>query len=249
MLGAVNLWKAYDDRSARFFEVDSRCHTLRYEDLVRDPEPTLRELCRAIGEPFDPAMLDTSGSARLVNAVNEPYKAKVSEKVDASRAEAWRKSFSEDELRLVEACLGDRLRAYGYPVLDTGFPHHVEVHSLAAMDQYPDVCAELVARGARFWGLPGERPELGLFLGDPNVWLGQTPRERLVGTARLAWTIARHRLGGVPVAWFRAPGHAEVPGRCARALAWVLPRPTTKHRVPEFAHTDEPAGASREVPR
>jgi hypothetical protein len=247
MLQGLAYWRRYDELSAPFFEVDSRCHTLRYEDLVREPESTLRELCRAIGEDFDPAMLDTSKSASLVNAANEPYKAKVAERVDASRAEAWRESFSEDELRLAEACVGDRLRPYGYSVLGFGFSHYIEVHSLVEMGYYSEVAAELVARGARFWKLPGERPEQSLFLGDPNAWLLDVRRTRhtriarFARTARLAGTIIRHRLGGVPVAWIQAPGQAEVSGRCARALSWVLPRPTAQHPVPRFAHPGDPA--------
>jgi hypothetical protein len=242
MLQGLAYWRRYDELSAPFFEVDSRCHTLRYEDLVREPESTLRELCRAIGEDFDPAMLDTSKSASLVNAANEPYKDKVAERIDTSRAEAWRESFSEDELRLAEACVGDRLRHYGYSVLGSGFSHYIEVHPLAEMGRHPEVAAELVARGARFWRLPGERPEQSLFLGDPNAWLHDvrparlTPTARLARTARFAGTIIRHRLGGVPVAWIQASGQAEVSGRCARALSWVLPRPMAGHCVPEFAH-------------
>jgi hypothetical protein len=250
MLQGLAGWRRYDELSAPFFEVDSRCHTLRYEDMVRQPEPTLRELCRAIGEDFDPAMLDTAKSASLVNAANEPYKVKVAEVVDASRAEAWREGFSEDELRLFEACVGDRLRAYGYGVLGFEFSHYIEVHSLAEMGRHPEVAAELVARGARFWRMPGERPEQSLFLGDPDAWLydlRDVHRVRLARTtrlaraARLAGIVVRHRLGGVPVAWVQAPGQAKTPGRCAKALTWVLPRPTVKHPVPKFAHPGDPA--------
>ena len=56
----------------------------------------------------------------------EPYKAKVAEKPDVSRVEALWRNFSEEELKLVEACIGDRLRTYGYPVLSFDYPHPVE---------------------------------------------------------------------------------------------------------------------------
>jgi hypothetical protein len=235
LLSALTLWRDFDDRSARFFEVDSRCHTLRYEDLVRDPEPVLRDLCRAVDEPFDPAMLDTTESSRLVNAANEAWKAKVAERVDASRVEAWRAILADDELRLVEAWLGDRLRAYGYPASHAEPPHYVEVHRAALLGHYPEVAADLAARGARFWGLAGERPELSLFLGDPNHWLGTTRRVRYARTAGLARTILRHRLAGVPMAWFHAPGRAAAPGFCAGTLSRLLPRPidASAARLPE----------------
>jgi Sulfotransferase family len=240
-LDAATLWRTFDERSARFFEADPRCHTLRYEDLVRAPEPTLKDLCRVIGEPFDPAMIDTTESAHLVNAANEACKTRVAERVDASRAEAWRTTLAGDDLRVVEACLGDRLGAYGYPTPESESPHYVEVHHLDLLDRYPEVAADLVARGARFWKLPGERPELSLFLGDPNHWLGSTRTTRYIRTARLAATIIRHRLTGVPVAWLHAPGRASVPGLRAGALSRLLPQPKASHSVPEFAHPGDPA--------
>ncbi len=253
LLGGVALWRAYDTRAARFFEVDPRCHTLRYEDLVRAPEAELTRLCRAIGEDFDPAMLDTRESARLVKAANEPWKAKVAEHVDASRAEAWRTRLSADDLRLVEALVGDRLRAYGYAVLGFEFAHRVELLSLMAkgthsefmnawraVEQGREVIGELVAQGARFWGPPGEKPRLSLFLGDPNGCLGETRWTRLTGTAQMAWAIVRRRLGGVPMAWFHAPDQG-VPGRCAGAISRLLPPPAAGLRNPEFARPGDPA--------
>ena len=35
-------------------------HVIRYESLVADPEPVLRELCAFLDEDFDPAMLEPS---------------------------------------------------------------------------------------------------------------------------------------------------------------------------------------------
>ena len=242
LIQAIDLWRIFDDQSAWFFEADARCHTLQYEDLVRAPESTLRNLCQFLGEPFDPIMLDTSSSARLVNAANEPWKTKVGERIDVSRIQAWRQKLSEDELRLVEAWVGDRLRWYGYPVLDFDCPHLVEVHSLVELDDYPEVANALIARGARFWRLPGERPELSLFLGDPNEWrLGVKRWTRVTRAVGLMWAITRHRLEGVPMAWLQLPGRAEVPGICAKLLSWMLPRPTSSHFVPEFTGSGSPA--------
>ena len=41
---------------ARHVPVDRRM-TVRYEDLVEAPEPTLRSVCAFLGEPFEPEML------------------------------------------------------------------------------------------------------------------------------------------------------------------------------------------------
>jgi hypothetical protein len=79
----------------------SRIHELRYEDLVREPEATLRELCRALGVEYDPAML------RYPERSTYPPP-------DPASAEAWRRTMAPLDVRLVEARVGPLLVARGY---------------------------------------------------------------------------------------------------------------------------------------
>ena len=109
------LWRGSTTEAPASSRSDPRCHTLRYEDLVLDPEPTPEGPLPVHQRALRSRHARYHRSARLVNAANEAWKAKVAERVDASRVEAWRSSLAGDELRLAEACLGDRLRAYGYP--------------------------------------------------------------------------------------------------------------------------------------
>ena len=52
-------WKQQIERTRELYHTydGPRCQ-LRYEDLARDPENAVRELCRALGLDFEPAMLD-----------------------------------------------------------------------------------------------------------------------------------------------------------------------------------------------
>jgi hypothetical protein len=104
---------------------------VRYEALVRSPEPTLREICRFLDLAFDPAMLayhtrsaarldehqsryDTAGrlviskDARLYNQrfVKEPPR--------PDRIGRWRAELSADEARRFEAVAGEWLERLGY---------------------------------------------------------------------------------------------------------------------------------------
>ena len=45
-------------------ETDPRAMTLRYEDLVTEPERELRRVCAFVGEAYEPAMLDARGQRR-----------------------------------------------------------------------------------------------------------------------------------------------------------------------------------------
>src|SRR5262249_16431211 len=63
---AILEWQRFDQPSAAFFETDRNTLPLLFEDLVRDPEGQLRQVCYFIGEEFEPGMLDTSRSIRHV---------------------------------------------------------------------------------------------------------------------------------------------------------------------------------------
>jgi Sulfotransferase family/Glycosyl transferase family 2 len=223
----IRFWTDFDDRSAQFFAVDPNTHTLHYEDLVHSPETTLKELCRFLREPFDAAMLDTSESARFVNATNEAWKGKVGEKIDASRVQAWRQKLTDDERRLVEALLGDRIRAYGYESAASELPRYVEVYPRGILKEYPKAAEKLVAEGCRFWRARGEKPGQAIFVGNPyhDEWLGPGRWGRLVKTAAIIRAAARYRVGGVPVAWLQDPDAPDHRGVCYGMIACVLPAP------------------------
>jgi hypothetical protein len=74
---------------------------LRFEDLVRDPERVLNEVCEFLGVSYEPEMLeidkDTSYSPPGPNIASD-----------------WRTKLSRREIRLVETRVGDRLVDCGY---------------------------------------------------------------------------------------------------------------------------------------
>lgn len=96
--------------------MDRRAHPayveIRYEDLVTDPERTLREVCRGVGADPDPAWL------AAVTRPEDP--ARPSERPDdkggVSRASIgrWRDDLTADEQRRVMDICGPRLRELGY---------------------------------------------------------------------------------------------------------------------------------------
>ena len=72
-----------DDRASRDrIAADPLAMTLRYEDLVTEPERELRRICAFVGEEYEPAMLDSRASASAVAAEHEWWKAAVSGPLD-----------------------------------------------------------------------------------------------------------------------------------------------------------------------
>jgi hypothetical protein len=88
---------------------------VRYEDLVRQPEKTLRLICEFIDETYDPAMLSYSKNAEEVvpteslkwhrNSVKPP---------DPSQLEKWKTGLAKAERIIFEQLAGDTLDVFGY---------------------------------------------------------------------------------------------------------------------------------------
>jgi hypothetical protein len=105
---------------------------IRYEDLIADPEGTLRKVCASIELEFDPGMLDYHRDAakRLGELSDLPGKGgKVrpsSERVAAhaltskpptrERIERWRTDLDPRDITEYEAVAGDLLAELGYPL-------------------------------------------------------------------------------------------------------------------------------------
>jgi hypothetical protein len=86
---------------------DPRVHAVRYEDLVRDPEPATRALCRFLSLPFDAGMLDLAWPG------NSSFQAATAG-VDATLAERWRGQLAPAQLALAELVCWPELGLSGY---------------------------------------------------------------------------------------------------------------------------------------
>ncbi|MFN8112066.1 MAG: sulfotransferase [Solirubrobacterales bacterium] len=106
----------------------------RYEDLVRDPETTLRRICEFIDLPFDEAMLtyheraaerltEMAGSLRAEGGHAEQaagYRidnhAPTTKPPDPAKLDKWRREMSPEDLAAYDAVAGDLLNELGYEV-------------------------------------------------------------------------------------------------------------------------------------
>jgi hypothetical protein len=106
----------------------------RYEDLVRDPETTLRRICEFIDLPWDEGVLgyheraaerleEMAGELRAegTHAQQEAgYRidnhAPTTKPPDPSKLDKWRTEMPEDDLRAYEGVAGEMLEELGYEV-------------------------------------------------------------------------------------------------------------------------------------
>jgi hypothetical protein len=87
---------------------------IRYEDLLARPEATIGQVLAALGEPFDPAVLQFHRNARPVGTdpVNDRN---IHRPLQAANSRKWSAKLSARQLEAFEAIAGPLLEACGYP--------------------------------------------------------------------------------------------------------------------------------------
>jgi hypothetical protein len=104
-----------DDRASRErIAGDPLAMTLRYEDLVTEPERELRRVCDFIGEDYDAGMLASRDTASAVAAEHEWWKASVSGPLKTASVGRWRTQMAADARRFASLHLAEYLREHGY---------------------------------------------------------------------------------------------------------------------------------------
>lgn len=99
-------WRA-SPHAARMLDV-------RYEDLVRTPEATVRRICDFLGEVFEPAMLAHGGRLALIPERERWIQGKLAQPISGDAVAAWQKRLTAAECFCIEASLHADLARLGY---------------------------------------------------------------------------------------------------------------------------------------
>jgi len=114
-------WAKYLDEMLEMKESlgPERVFELRYEDLVNQPEASLKQLCLFLGETYDPDMLDYH--RREDNYMTEKRNNQnLKQPVITTNAGKWRTKMSVKNQRIFEAVAGDQLKRHGYELIHPG---------------------------------------------------------------------------------------------------------------------------------
>ncbi len=95
-------------------EISNNYHEIRYEDLLKEPEYKIKEICDFLGIDFDSSML-------VLNSNLEQFgDAAGSTKIISSNTNKFRMKFSANEVTGIEKIACDAMDQYGYPHDYTG---------------------------------------------------------------------------------------------------------------------------------
>lgn len=105
---------------------------VRYEDLVADPEETLRGLCAFAGIEFDPAMLEYHRRAgELIDGLRRPDHVQGVRQPPTPGLRDWRATMAPHDVVLFEALAGDALDAFDYERSGRAVTTRVRVEAVA----------------------------------------------------------------------------------------------------------------------
>ncbi len=115
---AAKKWRNFIEHGLQYAsEHPNHVYTLRYEDLIDNPEKYLREICDFVEEPFTEEMLNfhKSGTTRV------PRKAihgQLNKPVNKERTARWKRDLTPSQVRVFEAVAGPLLDRLGYEVVN-----------------------------------------------------------------------------------------------------------------------------------
>lgn len=93
-----------------------RYHELRYEDLLTEPEKTLRAVCSFVGMPYSDELLEFHLSAFAADIAVNSSQTRLSQPLDPGNRGKWRTGMTAEEVAAFEAIAGSVLADCGYPL-------------------------------------------------------------------------------------------------------------------------------------
>ena len=102
-------------------ELNQQILDVKYEQLVSEPEPTVRRICAFLDEEFEPAMLQWAQRANRVPERERVIHPKLGRPLSKDSIGTWRAKLSAFECFIMEACLRKNLRRWGYRLRFSSF--------------------------------------------------------------------------------------------------------------------------------
>ena len=93
-----------------------RYYELCYEDLLAEPEKTLRAICRFVGIPYSDRMLEFHTSAFAVEIAANTSQTRLGQPLDAHNCGKWKTEMTPSEVSSFEAIARAELASCGYPL-------------------------------------------------------------------------------------------------------------------------------------
>lgn len=131
---------------ARRLSSHPRFTVVRFEDLLRTPEPTVRSLCKSLDIEFEPQMLDVS----QINSSHQSSVGGARKGFHTDAADSWKTTLNKGEIAIAERVCGRIMQQYGYsPKEET--PPRISGEARYALTYLIHVVAAFAVNPRRAW--------------------------------------------------------------------------------------------------
>ena len=112
---ALALLDDWHSRSREFFGPNfPDALTVRFEDLVVDPENVLTKVCAHLDLPFEDRMLQYQEAARLISTPNETWKTRNAQALDTNRVDRWSETLPSEVAQAISLTCAEAIAEFGY---------------------------------------------------------------------------------------------------------------------------------------
>ena len=213
LLTNLSVLARMNESASEFYREHGLSLTVRYEDLVAEPEQELRRICEYIDERFEMGMIEGRETARGVAAEHEWWKGDATGPLDRSRSGRWREEMPPEVQHYVALNMGDLLEEHGYgEAVPPARKLAIVPSGDAISSRYDDVLLRLASGGVAIRRPIPDTIE-ALHLQQPLVFFGVVGQldpdrnrpalQRVTTIARLAALLMTRRAQGRPVVWVR----------------------------------------------
>lgn len=119
--GAAKRWRWAIRQTRRFTQAHpDKTIEIRYEDLVTDPEPTVKAICAFLNINFEPEMLASEQVAQKLGDVPMlSHHQQVAKPINVNNIGKGRRKFTKEENEVLQNIIGQELEKLGYPPCTT----------------------------------------------------------------------------------------------------------------------------------
>jgi hypothetical protein len=135
--------RAGESAAAKYPE---KFYSVRYEDLVKNPEQTVRQICAFAGMDFEPEMLEITTRNSAVSDENETKQ----KGIVSTSVGRWQSVLTPAEIAVIQWRAGSELKKAGYEIKDTSFTDNLKIPFVLLKSGF-----EFFQRSYRRWRLGG----------------------------------------------------------------------------------------------
>ena len=91
-----------------------QCHEIRFEDLVYDPEKTIKEALFFLGFKFEPEIFNYKKEVEKRGFLDQPHHKSLSEPISSANVGKWKENLSTQQISEILPIIRSELQEYGY---------------------------------------------------------------------------------------------------------------------------------------